>query len=282
MAQRLSFRDGLSSITMKPSSQTLPSRNRRHSHQTKTYLYATITACSCFLLFSSAAAFSPPSSGILRSRTININSDISLQQNHVQTITTSTSTRLYNFDNDDDDNDGDDDFDYSGFDPSVADQIRKAKQLINDSKKKQKSQEEAAAKAAEEGTVEQDQGAVAASSSSSSSATTLPFFANQSLTASAAENARKIKSKTETGEIIADGDTMASLSKSEPWEVRSLNQMFEKEKYNDYDGNETYGDTGTLANRDVAGSIYNLRKKLQTEDFRKVFDSKNWLIGDLD
>jgi len=261
---------------MKPSSQTVRSRNQRHSHQTKTYLYATITACCCFL-FSYAAAFSPPS-GILRCRTIN--SDFSLQQNHVQTI--KTSTRLYNLDDDgDDDGDGDgdddgaDEFDYSGFDPSVADQIRKAKQLINESKKKQKSQEEAAAKAAEEGTVEEDQAAA-------SSAATLPFFANQSLTASAAENARKIKSTTETGEIIADGDTMASLSISEPWEVRSLTQMFEKENHVDYDGNETDGDNGKWANRDVASSIYNLRKKLQTEDFRKVFDSKNWFIGDLD
>mmetsp|Transcript_36154 Transcript_36154/g.75991 ORF Transcript_36154/g.75991 Transcript_36154/m.75991 type:complete len:271 (+) Transcript_36154:57-869(+) len=270
MAQRLSFRDGLSSRTMKPSSQTVSSRNRRQPHQTKTYLYATITASCYFLLFSSTAAFSPPS-GILRCRTIN--TDISLQQNRVKTITTST-TRLYNFDNDDDNDD--DEFDYSGFDPSVADQIRKAKQLINDSKKKQKSQEEAAAKAAEAGTVGEDQ------APSASSAATLPFFANQSLAASAAENARKIKSKTESGGIIADGDTMASLSKSEPWEVRSLTQMFEKEKHFDYDGNETDGDTSTLADRDVASSIYNLRKKLQNEDFRKVFDSRNRFIGDVD
>ena len=80
---------------------------------------------------------------------------------------------------------------------------------------------------------------------------------------------------------------MALLSKSEPWEIRSLSQLtFQEEATLDYDGNttaeESSSSTSTLADRDVASSIYNLRKMLQNEDFRKVFDSRNRFIGELD
>ena len=59
----------------------------------------------------------------------------------------------------------------------------------------------------------------------------------------------------------------------------------------DYDGNtdeDATNDDGTgktsssLADRDVASSIYNLRKMLRNEDFMKVFDSRNRFIGELD
>ena len=81
---------------------------------------------------------------------------------------------------------------------------------------------------------------------------------------------------------------MALLSKSEPWEIRSLSQLkFRQEATLDYDGNtsaseEETSSSSSLADRDVASSIYNLRKLLRNDDFMKVFDSRNRFIGDLD
>lgn len=52
---------------------------------------------------------------------------------------------------------------------------------------------------------------------------------------------------------------------------------------NDDDGSMKLSkSSSSLADRDVASSIYNLRKLLRTEDFMKVFDSRNRFIGDLD
>lgn len=83
---------------------------------------------------------------------------------------------------------------------------------------------------------------------------------------------------------------MTSLSNSEPWELRSLSQIgFESEARSDYDGNivevdsgSGSGSTNTLADKDVAMSIYNLRKTLQNEDFKSVFNSRNRFIGEVD
>ncbi|KAK1746752.1 hypothetical protein QTG54_002096 [Skeletonema marinoi] len=63
------------------------------------------------------------------------------------------------------------------------------------------------------------------SSSTESPTAALPFFAQKSFTATAIDHTQKIKSKTKSGEIIADGDTMTSLSNSEPWELRSLTDI---------------------------------------------------------
>ena len=79
---------------------------------------------------------------------------------------------------------------------------------------------------------------------------------------------------------------MTSLSNSEPWELRSLSDIgFESEARSDFDGNlvaENEDVKKTLAERDLAASIYNLRKVMQTEDFRRVFDSRNRFIGEVD
>jgi len=122
------------------------------------------------------------------------------------------------------------------------------------------------------------------------SSSSLPFFAQQqqqSFTSKAITNAQKIKSKTPSGSIIADGAAMTSLSNSEPWELRSLSQIgFESEARSDYDGNivevDTSSSTSSLADKDVAMSIYNLRKTLQNEDFKSVFNSRNRFIGEVD
>lgn len=77
-----------------------------------------------------------------------------------------------------------------------------------------------------------------------------------------------------TGLITADGEKMARLSESEVWERRSLLEVFQNE----------IEDTGMaskhLAERDVTASIFNLRKQMQMEDYRKIFDSRNRFIGE--
>ena len=84
---------------------------------------------------------------------------------------------------------------------------------------------------------------------------------------------------------------MTTLSNSEPWELRSLSDIgFESEARSDYDGNVVEVDLNgdvvkggqTLAERDLAASIYNLRKVLQNEDFKNVFDPRNRFIGEVD
>mmetsp|Transcript_5264 Transcript_5264/g.8277 ORF Transcript_5264/g.8277 Transcript_5264/m.8277 type:complete len:161 (+) Transcript_5264:700-1182(+) len=160
--------------------------------------------------------------------------------------------------------------------------------MISDAKKMMKSQEEAAAKAAaaaETDGIEEDDSTKSKSKAKEEEPeeVKLPFFATTTKSSSTSE---KIKSKNASGEIIADGETMAALSKSEPWERRSLSQMFEPESRLDYAGNEVEGadidGTRSLADRDVAMSIYGLRKKLRTDEFMKIFDSRNPRIGDLD
>lgn len=181
-----------------------------------------------------------------------------------------TTTTLQNFANDDDD---EEDADLENYDAAVAAQIRKARKLLKDAKKKMDPPPSST-------TNEQQQQTDDDTSSS------LPFFAQQSFTTKAVSNAQKIKSKTPSGSIIADGAAMTSLSNSEPWELRSLSQIgFECEARSDYDGNIVEVDTSStssLADKDVAMSIYNLRKTLQNEDFKSVFNSRNRFIGEVD
>lgn len=172
--------------------------------------------------------------------------------------------------------DDDEDADLENYDPSVAAQIRKARKLLRDTKKKMEIEQQQQQQQSDE------------SSSTESPTAALPFFAQKSFTATAIDHTQKIKSKTKSGEIIADGDTMTSLSNSEPWELRSLTDIgFESEARSDFDGNlvevEANGEVKkTIAERDLAASIYNLRKVLKTEDFRRVFDSRNRFIGEVD
>lgn len=76
-----------------------------------------------------------------------------------------------------------------------------------------------------------------------------------------------------TGLITTDGDKMAAMSESEVWETRSLLEL-----------NDTIPDKSTaskrLADRDVAASIFNMRRHLQVNDYRKIFDTKNHFIGE--
>eukprot|EP00985_Skeletonema_marinoi_P014981 scaffold7649_cov154-Skeletonema_marinoi.AAC.10 len=248
------------------SSASATSTSRKRTTNTNLRMNSPIfvlVCCSCITL---AAAFSSPAS----SKLVSTRS----QPQHVITSPQRTHARTTALQNSSDDDD--EDADLENYDPSVAAQIRKARKLLRDTKKKME--------------IEQQQQQQSDESSSTESAPTaaLPFFAQKSFTATAIDHTQKIKSKTKSGEIIADGDTMTSLSNSEPWELRSLTDIgFESEARSDFDGNlvevEANGEVKkTIAERDLAASIYNLRKVLKTEDFRRVFDSRNRFIGEVD
>ncbi|CAJ1957068.1 unnamed protein product [Cylindrotheca closterium] len=102
----------------------------------------------------------------------------------------------------------------------------------------------------------------------------VPFFAAKM--ASMDQDSRKTKftkdKNEETGLSTFDGDKMVELSESEEWEVRPLSQVFENENK---DAAEN-----PLADRDVAASIFNLQKKMRTEDYMKIFDKRNRFIGE--
>lgn len=102
----------------------------------------------------------------------------------------------------------------------------------------------------------------------------VPFFAAKD--ASTDQDLRKkrfTKAKNEeTGLATFDGDKMAELSESEEWEVRPLDQVFQNEIEDKSDD--------PFADRDVAASIYNLQKSLQTSDYKKIFDQRNRFIGE--
>jgi hypothetical protein len=81
------------------------------------------------------------------------------------------------------------------------------------------------------------------------------------------------KSIDDNGLITTDGELMAALSEEEDWELKDLMDVFEDE-IADSKG------TSTLADRDVAASIFNMRMNMHNEDYRKVFDKRNFFIGE--
>jgi hypothetical protein len=98
-----------------------------------------------------------------------------------------------------------------------------------------------------------------------------PFFASADRSGKK-EKVIKTQNK-ETGLITTDGDLMAKLSEEEEWSSRPLLEVFRDE-------NEVSAVAQGLAQRDVAASIYNLRKTLQNDDFMKIFNKKNYFIGE--
>lgn len=106
----------------------------------------------------------------------------------------------------------------------------------------------------------------------------LPFFASRQALDPVNKRQRVIKTVDEsTGLITTDGEKMAKLSEEEEWEVRTLFEVFE----NEISDRDVYSATSQqLASRDVAASIWNLRKTLQSEDYKKIFDEKNRFIGE--
>jgi hypothetical protein len=99
----------------------------------------------------------------------------------------------------------------------------------------------------------------------------VPFFASKDVV----KNNKKekvTKTQNDEGLITTDGEMMAMLSETEEWESRSLLDVFENENE---DSRVDY-----FADRDVSASIYNLRKTLQLKDYQKIFDKRNFFIGD--
>mmetsp|Transcript_14436 Transcript_14436/g.23534 ORF Transcript_14436/g.23534 Transcript_14436/m.23534 type:complete len:264 (-) Transcript_14436:217-1008(-) len=223
-------------------------------------------SCSCFS-FTTTTAFTVPAASSSMVALSTSSSQITSRIASFQRTHHARSTALQNFKDDDDE-----DADLENYDPAIAAQIRKARKLLRDAKQKME--------------IEEKQQQNADESSTTTTTAALPFFAQQSFTATAIDHTQKIKSKTKSGDIIADGDTMTSLSNSEPWERRSLSDIgFESEARSDYDGNLIAADEDVkrkLAERDLAASIYNLRKVMQNEDFRRVFDARNRFIGEVD
>ena len=136
---------------------------------------------------------------------------------------------------------------------------RKARQLLEKSKAKLASIEE------------KEQTKAAASTAE---AAAVPFFAT-----SVPSREGVIKSRNaETGLLVADGERMAALSEKEEWENRSLLEVFENEMAENEDVYSLASQQ--LAARDVAASIFDLRKQLQTDDYKKIFNKRNPFIGE--
>jgi hypothetical protein len=107
----------------------------------------------------------------------------------------------------------------------------------------------------------------------------VPFFATLHHD-SGMQNKRDIviKSRNDDGLITVNGEEMAKLSEEEMWSARPLGEVFENELNEDED---VYAlATESLRQRDVAASIFNLRKSMQPQDYQKIFDKKNYFIGE--
>ena len=94
---------------------------------------------------------------------------------------------------------------------------------------------------------------------------------------SAAEYDKKtsvLKSKNEeSGLSTYDGDLMAALSEEEDWELKGIFDVFDDEI-------EEIELSKSLGKRDVAASILNMRKIMHNDDFRRIFDKRNYYIGE--
>lgn len=107
----------------------------------------------------------------------------------------------------------------------------------------------------------------------------IPFFATSASMDRSTKREKVTKSlDQDTGLITADGEKMAKISEIEQWEMRSLGEVFENEMEETEDVNSVA--SKHLADRDVAASIFNLRKQMQTEDYRRIFDTSNRFIGE--
>jgi hypothetical protein len=145
-------------------------------------------------------------------------------------------------------------------DEEVARQLKRAKEVLA----KTKAKIEAKAKYVEELEIDSE---VPKRNSN------IPFFASQAAKKNGDKKDKVIKSKNENGLFTTDGALMAELSEAEEWEARPLLDVFENE-------NKTTKTNDSLADRDVAASIFGLQRVLQTEDFQKIFDKRNRFIGE--
>jgi len=76
------------------------------------------------------------------------------------------------------------------------------------------------------------------------------------------------------GKIRPSAELMEKLAEEEDWELRMLDEMFEDQIPQPTDMEKK------LQKKDIGMTMYNLRKSMQNEDFRKIFNSKNPRIGE--
>ena len=81
------------------------------------------------------------------------------------------------------------------------------------------------------------------------------------------------KTTDDEGLNTFDGELMAALSETEDWELKGLLDVFEDEI-------EESDVAKSLAKRDVAASIFNMRVKMHGADYRRIFDTRNRFIGE--
>lgn len=161
----------------------------------------------------------------------------------------------------------------STLDEDIVKQLERAKAVLAVTKAKMEARD------AKMGELTNNDDASAAKTHKGTLGTDVPFFASANGKSTAANiNGKKekvIKSKNEdTGLFTTDGDLMAKLSEGEEWQPRRLLDVFSNEE------ERLAPENHPLANRDVAASIYNLRRVLQTEDYMRIFDKRNRFIGD--
>ena len=65
---------------------------------------------------------------------------------------------------------------------------------------------------------------------------------------------------------------MAELSEKEQWEMRNFKSEEEEEN--------AYQKMMRKRDMEVAQAIFNLRKSMKNEDYEKVFDKRNYFIGE--
>ena len=117
----------------------------------------------------------------------------------------------------------------------------------------------------------------------SSKAANVPFFAAKSKSGDSETRRKQIIKATndETGLVQADGDKMAEMSENEEWEIRSVLGAFGTDNKEDIENAEMYAKaTESLSDRDAMANMWNLRKKMKTEDYEKIFDRRNFFIGE--
>jgi hypothetical protein len=163
-------------------------------------------------------------------------------------------------------NDGEDD---------VARQLERARAALEVSRAKLAAREQAAENEFTPIVVNNDENPTTVIRNGAMMGPDVPFFATLSNGSTEKRNSKRekvIKSQNEEGLFTTDGDLMAKLSEEEEWESRSLFEVFQNER--------NRPEKNLLAERDVAASIFNLRKQLQTEDFQRIFDQRNRFIGE--
>jgi len=150
----------------------------------------------------------------------------------------------------------------SSYDPEdeVKRRLAKAKEVLARSKEKLEKKE-------------------AAEEEASGESSDVPFFAAKEAPKDPNRREKMLKATDEkTGLVTADGEKMAAMSENEEWERRSLFAVFENELEENED---VYSDaTKGLRERDVAASIWNLRRRMKVTDYLRIFDKNNFFIGE--